>query len=194
MLSVEQHRLKRFIDVLFSLIGIFITIIPILLLFILSTISTRSFGIFLQKRVGQNARNFIMFKIKTKREFSDGKAAFTSFGKFLRKTKLNESPQLFNVLIGDMSIVGPRPDILGYADVLEGNDRIILTVRPGITGPATLKFLNEEEILSKQKNPLEYNDTVLWPQKVEINKIYVQEWNLMKDFRYMYLTILQVFH
>jgi len=135
-----------------------------------------------------------MFKIKTKREFSDGKVTFTSFGKFLRKTKLNELPQLFNVLIGDMSIVGPRPDILGYADVLEGNDRIILTVRPGITGPATLKFLNEEEILSKHKNPLEYNDTVIWPQKVEINKIYVQEWSLMKDFRYMYLTILQVFH
>jgi len=194
MLSVTQQRTKRFIDVLFSLIGILIAIFPMMVLFGISCISTRSFGIFLHERVGRKAKVFAIFKVKTMRKTSNNKFRVTAFGEFLRITKLNELPQLFNVLIGDMSIVGPRPDILGYADVLKGADRIILTVRPGITGPATLKFLNEEEILSKQKNPLEYNDTVIWPQKVAINKIYVQEWNLMKDFRYMYLTILQVFH
>jgi len=80
-------------------------------------------------------------------------------------------------------MVGPRPDISGYADMLKGDDKIILSVRPGITGPASLMFSNEEEILVQQEDPLEYNDTVVWPQKVKINKVYVQEWNLLKDFK-----------
>jgi len=194
MLSVPQQRIKRLVDVVFSLIGILLLLIPILLLVVISSLSTNSIGVFSQKRVGRHAEIFTLFKIKTMKEYSDGKVVVTRFGNFLRKSKLDELLQLFNVLFNQMSFVGPRPDILGYADLLKGEDRIILTVKPGVTGPATLKFSNEENILSKQKSPLEYNDIVIWPQKVEINKIYVQEWNLMKDFRYMYLTILQVFH
>lgn len=193
MLSVSEQRTKRFIDIIFSSVGILIALIPMVFLVLIATFSTKSFGFFKQQRVGQKAKIFTMFKIKTMRKISSGKFIVTLFGKLLRKSKLDELPQLFNVLIGDMSIVGPRPDIEGYADVLEGNDRIILSVKPGITGPATLKFSNEETILSAQENPLTYNDIVLWPQKIEINKVYVQEWNLTKDFRYMFLTILQVF-
>ena len=193
MLSVSQQRTKRFVDIIFSLVGVLIVLIPIVFLILIASISTKSFGVFLQKRVGMHGEHFTMFKIKTMRKISSDEFIVTSFGKFLRKTKLDELPQLFNVLIGDMSIVGPRPDIIGYADVLKDGDRIILSVRSGITGPATLKFSNEETILSLQTNPLEYNDAILWPQKVEINKMYVEEWNLMKDFRYMYLTMLQLF-
>ncbi len=193
MLSVSQQRIKRFVDVLFSLIGLLTVFIPLLLLILVASFSTKSFGLFLQKRVGQEARIFTMFKIKTMRKTSSDEFIVTLFGKFLRKSKLDELPQLFNVLIGDMSMVGPRPDVEGYADKLKGNDRVILSIKPGITGPATLMFSDEETVLSKQENPLEYNATVLWPQKIVINKLYVEQWNLMKDFRYMYLTILQVF-
>src|SRR5690606_38171363 len=94
---------------------------------------------------------------------SSGSPNITAFGKFIRKTKLDELPQLFNILLNQMSFVGPRPDIPGYADELKNGDRIILTVKPGITGPAQLAYKNEEIILSQKENPLQYNDEVIWP-------------------------------
>jgi lipopolysaccharide/colanic/teichoic acid biosynthesis glycosyltransferase len=113
----------------------------------------------------------------------------TPLGKFLRKYNFDELPQLFNVLIGDMSFVGPRPDVKGYADKLIGDDRIILSVKPGITGPATLKFKNEDRLLSQQKDPKKYNDTVIWKEKVKINKLYVENWSLLGDLNYIVKTI-----
>lgn len=193
MLTTSQQIMKRIVDITLSIIAIVFTIIPILILVIISSVVTRSFGVFFQERIGKNAQLFTIFKIKAMREYDSGTIVLTSFGRFLRKTKLNELPQLFNVLFGSMSLVGPRPDLRGYADVLEGDDRIIISVKPGITGPATLRFSNEEVILSKYENPLKYNDTILWPQKVEINKSYVKNWSLAKDFGYMLKTIQQVF-
>lgn len=113
----------------------------------------------------------------------------TSFGKFLRLFKLDELPQLFNVLIGNMSFVGPRPDVRGYADNLKGDDRIVLSVKPGITGPATLKFKHEEIILEDQKNPKKYNDEIVWPEKVKINIQYIKNWSLIRDIEYIIKTI-----
>ena len=113
----------------------------------------------------------------------------TAFGKYLRKYHLDELPQLFNVLIGDMSFVGPRPDVAGYADLLQGDDRIILSVRPGITGPATLKFKNEDALLSQQPDPKAYNDKVIWKEKVRINKEYIMNWTLLGDINYIFKTI-----
>ena len=193
MLSLKQQRIKRVFDVIVSLIGIILTLIPLVFLVIISSISTRSFGIFFQERVGRNAQTFTLFKIKTMRVLNDGEIKLTSYGSVLRNTKLDEFPQLFNVLFGSMSMVGPRPDIEGYADELKGNDRTILSVRPGITGPASLVFLNEEELLSQQEKPLEYNDTVLWPQKVEINKTYLEEWSFLGDINYLTLTVGNLF-
>ena len=112
------------------------------------------------------------------------------FGKFLRKTKINELPQLFNVLLGTMSFVGPRPDVAGFADRLKGEDRIILTIAPGITGPASLKYKDEEEILAKQKDPERYNSDVIWPDKVKINKNYIRQWSLKKDIDCIVKTII----
>ena len=104
-------------------------------------------------------------------------------------TKIDELPQLWNVFIGQMSIVGPRPDVPGYADRLLGDDQIILSVKPGITGPAQLIFRNEEEVLANKSCPAEYNDEVIWPEKVKINRNYVEGYLFFKDLYYIWKTI-----
>ncbi len=116
-------------------------------------------------------------------------ARITAFGRFLRKYNLDELPQIYNVFIGNMSIVGPRPDVKGYADELTGDDRMILSVKPGITGPATLYYKNEEQILAKKENPKQYNDEVLWKEKIKINKLYITNWSLINDIKYILKTI-----
>ena len=111
------------------------------------------------------------------------------FGKWLRKTKLDEIVELVNVLKGEMSFVGPRPDVEGYADKLEGEDRKVLELRPGITGPASLKYINEEEILANVDNPQQYNDKVIFPDKVKINLDYYYNRTFWEDIRVILKTI-----
>ncbi|RUA11756.1 MAG: sugar transferase [Flavobacteriia bacterium] len=196
-LNVKQKFIKRSFDIIFSIIGLAFFGIPIILLILLATFSTGKFGLFKQERIGKDTEVFNMYKIRSmkREEGSDisitvaGDKRITRFGKFLRKFKLDELPQLFNVLIGDMSFVGPRPDIKGYADRLQGEDRIILTVNPGITGPATIRFKNEEQILARQQDPKKYNDQVIWPEKVRINIQYIENWTLWKDIKYIFKTI-----
>ena len=118
-------------------------------------------------------------------------ARITPLGAKLRRYKLDELPQLWNVLKGDMSFVGPRPDVPGYMDRLEGEDRELLQLRPGITGPATLKYRDEEQLLAAQDDPQVYNDTVIWPDKVAINRTYLQNWSLMNDLRLIKKTVLK---
>ena len=113
----------------------------------------------------------------------------TPFGQFLRRTKLDELPQLWNVIKGDMSLVGPRPDVPGFADTLVGEDRILLSVRPGITGLATLAYRDEEQLLAKQKDPEQYNKEVIWPEKVLLNRFYIEHYSLWLDFKIIYKTI-----
>ena len=196
MLSKKQQISKRIFDVLLAAIGIVIFLFPILILIVLATISTKQFGLFSQERIGQQAKVFNMYKIRTMRmdhehNFITSKDdhRITFIGKFLRYYKLDELAQLFNVFMGTMSFVGPRPDVVGYADELKGDDRIILRAKPGITGPATLQYRNEEEILSQQVNPQEYNDKVIWKEKVKINKTYAQNWSFLGDLNYMVKTI-----
>ena len=112
----------------------------------------------------------------------------TGFGRFMRDYKLDELPQLFNVFIGDMSLVGPRPDVSGYADKLTGEDRVILEVKPGITGPATLKYKNEEAILVAQENPKQFNDQIIWKDKIIINRNYIENWSFIGDIRIIIKT------
>lgn len=198
-MNQSQIAIKRLFDVVFSLIGLCILWPLIFLCWLLATIETRSNGFFLQKRVGQGGQLFKTIKIKTMylletREQRStitvsGDSMITSSGRFFRAYKLDELPQLINVLIGNMSFVGPRPDVPGYADCLVGGDKIILSVRPGITGPASLKYKNEEEILSKHANPVEYNDKIIWPDKVAINKAYIQNYSFLKDLKYIIQTI-----
>lgn len=163
---------------------------------ILASIETKSFGLFIQHRVGKNGKLFPLFKIKTMRNSGSKSTVTTSkdkritaLGRFWRKTKIDELPQLVNVLLGHMSFVGPRPDVKGFADKLTGDDRIILTVRPGITGPASLKYRNEEELLADKDDPEKYNREVIWVDKVRINKEYIMNYSFVKDLYYIYKTI-----
>lgn len=112
-----------------------------------------------------------------------------TWGRFLRKTKIDELPQIINIINGEMTWVGPRPDIPGYADQLIGEDRIILTVKPGITGLASLKYRNEEALLKQQQKPLQYNDEIIWPDKVRINKWYVKNKSFWLDCIIVFYTI-----
>lgn len=186
-----QKLRKRIFDLSICVLGLIFLGWLILILSLLSLIDTRSSGIILQKRVGYNGKVFNIFKIRTIKPNSyKGDKRISAFGKFLRKNKLDEFPQLFNVLIGNMSMVGPRPDIPGFADQLKGEYRIILSVKPGITGPASIFFRNEEELLNKQQFPDKYNRDVIWPQKIELNKKYVQEFSFKGDFIYILKTIL----
>ncbi|NBC57068.1 MAG: sugar transferase [Bacteroidetes bacterium] len=197
-LSNNQQRLKRSFDVVVSGIGILLSLPLQLLLLVLCSIDTRSFGLLSQTRIGQYGRRFRLWKFKSMRGVAASQDSITTandpritrLGRVLRKTKLDELPQLWNVLIGNMSLVGPRPDVPGYADQLKSDDRIILSVRPGITGPASIKFKDEEELLSKQSNPKQYNDEVIWPQKVKINKAYVENYRFKNDLMYVIKTIL----
>ena len=151
------------------------------------------FGLFLQKRVGQHGKLFHIYKIRTlrKEEHVLGQLdlSATRFGKFLRRYKLDELPQIFNVLFGSMSFVGPRPDLQGFADELKGEDTIILKVKPGITGPATLKYNDEESILSQQLDPETYNRTIIWPDKVKINKKHIENYSFSLDLNFILKSI-----
>lgn len=190
--------IKRLCDLVLAFIGLLLAWWIILISWFIATLETKSNGFFIQKRVGKSGRLFNVIKIKTMKKVSGVDTTITSSndiritksGKFFRDTKIDELPQLINVLIGDMSFVGPRPDVPGYADKLENDDRIILSIRPGITGPASLKYKNEEEILSSQKNPKWYNDNVIWPDKVRINKEYIKNWSFKKDLEYIIKTVI----
>lgn len=197
-LSPVQSFLKRSFDFLVAFAGLIAVWWLILIAYIAATLDTRSSGFFIQTRVGKDGRVFRVVKIKTMRpdnkttttvtQFGDPR--ITALGAFFRKTKIDELPQLWNVLLGQMSFVGPRPDVPGYADRLEGEDRAVLSLRPGITGPATLKYRDEEKILAAQDDPERYNREVIYPDKVKINLQYIRDWSFSGDLRYILSTVL----
>lgn len=166
---------------------------------------------FVQKRVGRGGKLFSCHKFRTMTVNHNGSTVsvagdsrITSFGATLRHYKLDELPELWDVLIGNMSFVGPRPDVPGYADKLQGDDRDVLKLRPGITGPATLKYRLEDEMISeyvvkKQTNgdtrsiqeiAIEYNDKVIYPDKVRLNCYYYRHYSFWKDIEIIFATIL----
>lgn len=153
--------------------------------------------LFRQQRVGREGRLFTLVKFRTmlvnhggNSVSVAGESRITPLGSVLRRWKLDELPELWNVLLGDMSFVGPRPDVPGYADTLTGEDREILQLRPGITGPASMKYRNEEEILSAVENPQKYNDEVIFPDKVRINRLYLHDHSFFLDLKMIVATVL----
>jgi lipopolysaccharide/colanic/teichoic acid biosynthesis glycosyltransferase len=155
---------------------------------LLAGISTKSFGLYTQQRIGQNAKPFTIYKLRTMH-----KAKVTSMGKFFRKYKIDELPQLFNILKGDMSFVGPRPDVPGYYDQLIGDDRKILKLKPGLTSLAAIKYRNEEALLKTQNNPLLYNDQIIFPDKVKTNLEYLEKRSFWYDVKIILLTLKSLF-
>jgi len=197
MLDISAQRKKRLFDVMLASVGIILTLPIMAVAWCVASIETRSNGLFMQKRIGKGGKSFYVWKIKTMKPSSVNQSTVTTStdsritksGAFFRKTKIDELPQLFNVLFGQMSFVGPRPDVPGFADRLEGEDRIVLSVRPGITGPASLKYRNEEALLANQEDPERYNREVIWPDKVAINKEYIRHWSLKQDIVYLIKTV-----
>lgn len=154
-------------------------------------------AVFTQKRVGKGGRLFTMYKFRSMSAHHSGstvsvagESRITPLGAKLRRYKLDELPELWNVFIGDMSFVGPRPDVPGYADKLEGDDRRVLQLRPGITGPASLKYRDEEVLLAAQANPQEFNDKVIYPDKVRINLYYLDYYSFVADIKMIIATVL----
>ena len=154
-------------------------------------------ALFTQQRVGRHGRVFRIYKFRTMTVGHGGTSVsvrgenrITPLGAHLRRWKLDELPELWNVLRGDMSFVGPRPDVPGYADQLQGNDRRMLLLRPGITGPATLKYRNEEELLASVEDPIRYNDEVIFPDKVRLNLYYLDHYSFVKDLQMIVCTVL----
>lgn len=189
---------KSVFDRLMSFFGLFF-IWPILLivaLFIKIKMPNGSV-FFTQKRVGQYGQLFLMIKFRTMNVSHSGssisiagESRITPLGSVLRRCKLDELPGLYNVLKGEMSFVGPRPDVPGYADKLVGTDRDMLKLKPGITGPASLKYRNEEEILVTVEDPIKYNDEIIFPDKVKINLCYLRNRSFSKDIRIIIYTLL----
>ncbi len=193
--------LKRIFDLFFSIVGLII-LAPFLLFISISIIFDSKGGVFYtQKRVGKDNIDFSMFKFRTMRTGSDKKGLLTigdkdnritKVGYFLRKYKIDELPQLINILKGDMSFVGPRPEVRKYVDLYNSDQLIVLSIRPGLTDFSSLDFINESEILSQSSNPEEtYINTIL-PAKLELCKKYIKESSLKTDFKIISLTILKI--
>ena len=213
--------LKIVFDKVVSLVGL-IVLSPVLLIVAL-LIKWKMPGpiLFRQQRVGRYGRIFTVYKFRTMTVKAEASVAsrnseatsiasqeqsrITPLGEKLRRYKLDELPELWNVLKGDMSFVGPRPDVPGYADQLQGEDREVLLLRPGITGPASLKYRNEEdileavdEVLQKGRSGLpmgittvqEYNDNVIYPDKVRLNRYYLHHYSFIKDIQMIVCTVL----
>ena len=189
--------MKFFFDRIFSLFGLLV-LAPVLFV-VAVLIKIRMPGgpaIFRQRRVGRNGKLFTMYKFRSMTVSHSGSSVsvagesrITPLGAKLRKYKFDGLPELWNVLKGDMSFVGPRPDVPGYADRLQGEDRLILKLRPGITGPASLKYANEEELLAQVADPRRYNDEVIFPDKVRINLDYYYNRTFCGDIRLIFQTI-----
>ena len=179
--------LKNIFDYILALILLIFLVGLIVLLIIISSIDTNQFGVFTQKRVGKDGRFFNIYKIRTikgvsKSTITPDQHQITKIGKILRDYKLDELPQLFNILIGEMSFVGPRPDVAGYADKLVGEDRLMLKVKPGITGWAQINgWRGETDTLDKMQ------------KRVEFDLEYIREWNIWLDLKIIFLTIFKGF-
>ena len=190
--------LKFIFDRLVSFIGLFVLWPILLVVAILARIKMPGGPVlFSQERVGRGGRLFTMYKFRTMTVGHGGSTVtvageprITTLGARLRKYKLDELPELWNVLKGEMSFVGPRPDVPGYADTLVGEDREVLKLRPGITGPASLKYRNEEEILANVEDPQRYNDEVIFPDKVRINRYYLHHYSFFMDIKMIIATVL----
>lgn len=190
---------KWLFDRIMALIGLLFLWPVLIIVAILIKIKMPGPVLFVQARVGKNGKLFNCHKFRsmTVRHGGSsvsvaGEARITPLGAKLRKYKLDELPELWDVFIGNMSFVGPRPDVPGYADNLQGDDRIVLSLRPGITGPATLKYRNEEELLATVDDPIKYNDDVIYPDKVRINRYYAEHYSFLADIQMIFCTVLGI--
>lgn len=192
---------KRLFDVIVASLALFLLVLPLSLIALLISLTSGLPVFFTQKRVGRYGKIFYIKKFRTMVVRSEEDSVITiardsrvtPLGFYLRKWKLDELPQFWNVLVGEMSLIGPRPDVPGYADKLQGNEARLLYLRPGITGPATLVYRNEAEIMAQVSDPLEYKNKVIYPDKVRINLEYLETCCFSKDLYYIWQTVKEIF-
>jgi len=187
---------KRFFDIIVSVVGLVLLCPVLFVIAILIKFKMPGSVFFNQKRSGRYGKLFTIHKFRTMTVGHGGstisvkgESRITPLGAVLRKYKLDELPELWNVLKGDMSFVGPRPDMPEYLDKLKGQEKKILELRPGITGPASLKYANEEELLASVEDQVKYNDEVIWPDKVRINLDYYYNRSFWGDVKLIFQTV-----
>ena len=192
--------MTRFFDILFSCLGL-ICLSPILLvIYILIKTESKGPGLYAQKRIGKDGKPFKLLKFRTMREGSDKgnqitigeDERITKIGRHLRKYKLDELPQLVNVIKGEMSLVGPRPEVERYVKLYTPSQRVVLSVKPGITDYASIAFSEESIILGRAKNPEKMYINEIMPKKIEINLQYINNRNLKEYFKIIFLTFVKI--
>lgn len=193
---MNDMYVKFLFDRLFSFLGLCLISWLLLLIALVIKISDGGSVLFKQQRVGKDGQLFTIHKFRSMVDNHGGSTVsvagdkrITPVGKFLRRFKLDELPELWDVLVGNMSFVGPRPDVPGYADRLQGEDREILVWLPGITGPASLKYRNEEDILAAVDDPERYHDEVIYPDKVRLNLYYSRHYSFFTDLKIIFATL-----
>lgn len=193
-----MRRSRRALDLVVAVPVAVLSAPLVFVLVVAASVTSGAPGIYRQTRIGRGGHPFNIFKIRSMRPSkkpggttitTSSDPRITPFGAQLRRFKLDELPQLWNVVAGQMSLVGPRPDVPGYADVLVGDDREMLKLRPGITGPASLVFRAEEQLLADAADAEVFNNSILWPEKVAINVAYARHATLWDDLRLLVLTL-----
>lgn len=193
--------LKRIFDIIFSILGLIISLPAIIILSIWISMDSPGGIFYLQERIGKDFKPFQLFKFRSMYSGSDKKGLLTVGGKdnritrsgyFIRKYKLDELAQLINVLKGDMSIVGPRPEVKKYVDLYNEEQKRVLSIKPGITDYASIEYYNENEILEKSSNPEKTYIEEIMPHKLSLNLKYIEEQNLVTDFKIILKTIKRI--
>lgn len=190
--------MKRIFDIFFSLIGLLILLIPFLVISIIIVLDSEGGVFYKQMRVGKDGKDFKLFKFRSMRTDADKAGLLTVGGRdnritkagyFIRKYKIDELPQLLNVLFGDMSLVGPRPEVRKYVDMYRAEQLIVLTVKPGITDYASIEYSDENEILGKAADPEAVYINEIMPAKLKLNLKYIEEQGLGTDLKIIFKTI-----
>ncbi len=193
--------IKRVFDLFFSSIGLIILVPFLIIISIVIQLDSKGSPFFIQKRVGKNNKDFNIFKFRTMDVKSQKKGLLTlgnddpritKIGYFLRRYKIDELPQLINIILGDMSFVGPRPELRNYVNYYSKDDMKTLNVKPGITGLASLKYRNEVELIKAAKNPEDFFINIIIPDKLRINKKYIKHQNFFLDLKIIFKSIFKL--
>ena len=194
--------MTRLFDILFSFFGLFILSPFFVIIWLIIVLTSRGGGFYTQNRVGKDGANFSLYKFRSMRKDADKGSLITvggrdpritKIGYFIRKFKIDELPQLFNVLKGDMSLVGPRPEVRKYVDLYTDEQKKVLSIRPGITDYASIEYVDENEILGKSDNPDEVYVSQIMPDKIKLNMKYIENKSVKEYFKIIFLTVFKIF-
>ncbi len=201
MRIIQKNNMVRFFDILFSIIGLVLLLPIFILIYLLIVIESHGAAFYHQTRVGKNGNDFVLHKFRSMRVGSDKKSLITignrdsrmtCVGYFIRKYKMDELPQLFNVLIGDMSLVGPRPEVRKYVELYNDSEKKVLAVKPGITDYASIEYVDENTLLGESSDPEKLYIEQIMPHKIKLNMKYINNFGVKEYFRIIFFTIKKI--